>query len=102
MKNKSVLGLLLFFSYAIYFGLFPKSFPEYTKCEKKELLRQGWNYIISELPRAKPLITDKCLIRIGNLQYLKATNDHFDKVIEIKNSLIEAPDYSPSIWNKVG
>ena len=102
MKNKSVLGLLLFFSYAIYFGLFPKSFPEYTKCEKKELLRQGWNYIISELPRAKPLITDKCLIRIGNLQYLKATNYHFDKAIEIKNSLIEAPDYSPSIFNKVG
>lgn len=102
MRNKSILLITLFFSYGVYFGLLPSSFPEHTKCEKKELLRQGWNYIISELPRAKPLITNKCLIRIGNLQYLKATNAHFDKAVEIKNSLIEAPNYSPSIWNKVG
>ena len=101
MKNKSIFLIILFFCYGIFFGLFPTSFPEYTKCEKKELLRQGWNYVVSEIPRAKPLITNKCLIRIGNLQYLKATNDHFDKIIEIKNSFIEAPEYLPSIFNKV-
>ena len=102
MRNKSILFITLFFSYGIYFGLLPSSFPEYTKCEKKELLRQGWNYVVSEVPRAKPLITSKCLIRIGNLQYLKATNAHYDKIIEIRSSLKEAPNYLPSILNKVG
>ena len=99
---RSIFFLFLVFGYSVHFGLFPKSFPEHTNCKNKEDLRLAWNFVKGELPRALPLVTNKCLIRIGNLQYLKATNDHFDKVIEIKNSLIEAPDYSPSIWNKVG
>ena len=111
MKNKSIPFLFLFFCYGVYFGLFPTSFPEYTKCEEKELLRKGWNYVLNELPRAKPLVTNKCKIRIGNIPHLKATNPHYKKVIEMRfqNEFYKplpvnknGPEHLPSIWNEVG
>ena len=101
-KNyKSLFFLSLIFLYAIHFGLFPLNFPEYTKCEKKDLLRKGWKLVVSEVPRAKPIVTNNCLIRIGNLQYLKATDRHFKKIIEIRSTFIEPADYLPSVKNKV-
>ena len=111
MRNKSIPFMILFLCYGIYFGLFPTSFPEYTKCEKKELLRQGWNYVLTELPRAKPLVTNKCKIRIGNIPYLEATNPHYKKVIKMRfnNEYYKplpinknGPEHLPSIRNKVG
>ena len=109
--NRSILFLILFFAYSVHFGLFPSSFPEYTKCKEKELLRVAWYYVVSELPRTKPIVTNKCKIRIANIPYLKATNPHYKKVIKMRfeNELYKplpvnknGPEHLPSIWNEVG
>ena len=108
---RSIFFLFLVFGYSVHFGLFPKSFPEHTNCKNKEDLRLAWNFVKGELPRALPLVTNKCLIRIGNLQYLKATNPHYKKVIKMRfnNEYYKplpinenGPEHLPSIWNEVG
>ena len=110
MKNKSLVFLFILFFYGIHFGVFPSSFPENTKCKKKEDLKHAWYWIKREIPRAIPIVTNKCLIRIANLQHLKATKEHFEIVLELqrKNKFYKPlpanknkPEYLPDIWNDV-